>query len=141
MSELYLADTSCWHWARQPAPRAALEAELRRGTVATCAMIDAELMVSARGPRDAEDMTLERRTLHWLSTPDEVWDEMLTTQRALVNTGRHRSVKLPDLIVAAVARRHNAIVLHCDHDYDAIAEVTQQSMRWLLPPDQLSPRR
>jgi predicted nucleic acid-binding protein len=130
--ELLLADTSAWHWARDPRARAALQAELVRGTVATCAIVDAELMVSARGPQDADALAAERRALRWLSTPDDVWDTVLRTQRALVDSARHRSVKLPDLIIAAVAHRHGATVLHYDGDYEAIAEITGQPTRWLV---------
>lgn len=131
-SELYLADTSVWHWARNPTARRALQAELDRGVVATCAIVDAELAVSARSPQDADDLAAERRALRWLTTPDEVWDTVLATQRALVDSARHRSVKIPDLIIAGVAQRHRATVLHYDADYDAIAEVTKQPVRWLV---------
>lgn len=129
---LYLADTSVWHWARDPTARQALQLELDRGLVATCAIVDAELMVSARHSRDADELAAERRALHWLSAPDEVWDTVLTTQRALVDTAKHRSVKIPDLVVAAVAQRHRATVLHYDSDYDAIAEVTGQPTKWIV---------
>jgi predicted nucleic acid-binding protein len=129
---LYLADTSVWHWARNPTARQALQLELDRGVVATCAIIDAELAVSARGPRDADELAAERRALHWLSTPDDVWDAVLTIQRALVDTAKHRSVKIPDLVIAAVAHRHRATVLHYDSDYDAIAEVTGQPTKWIV---------
>lgn len=83
-------------------------------------------------------MAEERRALRWLPSPDEIWDDVLTTQLALVKESLHRSVKLPDLIIAAVARRHEATVLHYDHDYDAIAAVTEQSMRWLVQPGTLT---
>ncbi|MGH3656412.1 MAG: PIN domain nuclease [Micromonosporaceae bacterium] len=132
-SGLLLADTSVWHWARHADARDALQPVLTRGIVATCAIVDAELMVSARGPGDADDMAAERRALHWLTTPDDVWDTVLATQRALVDSSRHRTVKIPDLIIAAVGQRHGATVLHYDADYDAIAEITEQSTRWLAP--------
>lgn len=135
---LYLADTSVWHWARLAAARSALQGGLDAGNVATCAIVDAELMVSARGPADADAMTAERRALRWLPTPDDVWDRVLTTQRELVETSRHRMVKIPDLIIAAVAQRHGATVLHYDSDYDAIAEITGQPVRWLLPQGSLT---
>ncbi|MEZ0365486.1 PIN domain nuclease [Mycobacterium sp. pUA109] len=135
---MYLADTSVWHWARHPAARAALQDELDRGTVATCAIIDAELIVSARNEREAAEITEDRRALHWLPSPDEIWDEVLATQMSLVAKSLHRSVKLPDLVIAAVARRNSATVLHYDHDYDAIGEVTNQPMQWLVPPGSLA---
>lgn len=129
---MLLADTSCWHWARHPKARAALQRELDRGIIATCAIADAELMVSARSPADADSLTEERRALCWLTTPDDIWDDVLAVQRSLVDSARHRMVKLPDLIIAAVARRHGATVLHYDADYDAIAKITRQPTRWLV---------
>lgn len=138
MSRLYLADTTVWHWARHAVARAALQDELDRGTVATCAIIDAELTVSARSEREAIEIAEDRRALHWLPSPDEIWDDVLATQLALVKESLHRSVKLPDLIIAAVARRHEATVLHYHHDYDAIAAVTKQPMRWLVLPGALT---
>lgn len=62
----------------------------------------------------------------------------LTTQRVLVDSSRHRMVKIPDLIIAAVAQRHGATVLHYDSDYEAIAGVTGQPVRWLVPPGTLT---
>lgn len=132
-SGLLLADTSTWHWARRPAARAALQVELNAGTIATCAIIDAELLVSARSPADAAGLLAERRALHWLTTPDDVWDSVLATEQALVDSSRHRMVKIPDLIIAGVALRRGATVLHCDSDFDAIAEITGQPTRWLVP--------
>jgi predicted nucleic acid-binding protein len=114
-----------------------MQAQLDRGAVATCAIIDAELIVSARSEREAQEMTDERRALRWLPTPDDIWDQVLAAQLALVKTSQHRSVKLPDLIIAAVGQRHAATVLHYDHDYDTIAKVTGQPTRWLVAPGSL----
>jgi len=83
-------------------------------------------MVSARGPDDADALAAERRALQWLPNPDEVWDTVLGTQRALVDSSRHRMVKFLDLIIAAVAQRHGATVLHYDSAYVAIAAITGQ---------------
>jgi hypothetical protein len=47
--------------------------------------------------------------------------------------GRVRAVGLPDLLVAAVAEREHVTVLHYDANYDLIAEVTRQSVRWIVP--------
>jgi len=74
-----------------------------------------------------------RGDTRWLPTPDDVWDTVLETQRALVDSSRHRMVKIPDLIIAAVAQHHGATVLHYDSDYGAIAEITGQPVRWLVP--------
>jgi predicted nucleic acid-binding protein len=44
-----------------------------------------------------------------------------------------RGVKLPDLLVAATAERHDVTVLHYDHDFDLIADVTGQRVEWIVP--------
>lgn len=47
--------------------------------------------------------------------------------------GTHRR-PIPDLLVAATALEHDATVLHYDRDFDLIAEVTDLSARWIIPP-------
>jgi predicted nucleic acid-binding protein len=36
-----------------------------------------------------------------------------------------------DLLIAAIAKIHGAVVLHYDRHFDAIARVTGQPMEWL----------
>jgi predicted nucleic acid-binding protein len=55
--------------------------------------------------------------------------EQLSAQR-----GAHqRSVKHPDLLIAAAAESAGIAVVHYDEDYDRIAEITDQPTRWLAP--------
>jgi predicted nucleic acid-binding protein len=44
-------------------------------------------------------------------------------------------VAIPDLVVAAVAEIAGLKVLHYDHDFDLIADVTGQPMEWVVPPE------
>ena len=48
--------------------------------------------------------------------------------------GHQRSVRLVDLIVAAVAERHQYPLAHVDRDYDRIAGFTGQRTRWVAIP-------
>lgn len=54
--------------------------------------------------------------------------------------GRHpevRAVLLPLLergLIAATAERYGVTVLHYDGDFDTIAAVTDQPVRWVVPP-------
>ena len=57
----------------------------------------------------------------------------LITQRLLAARGQHRR-PLPDLIISAAAAEHDATVLHYDHAFDLIAEVTGQPTRWIVAP-------
>jgi len=47
--------------------------------------------------------------------------------------GRVRAVGLPDLLIAAVAEREHVTVLHYDGDYELIAHVTAQPVKWVVP--------
>ncbi|MGH3527303.1 MAG: PIN domain-containing protein, partial [Pseudonocardiaceae bacterium] len=74
------------------------------------------------------------RGLERLPTPDEVWDRAVEVHAALAERGQHRAVAIPDLIIAAVAERHDLPVLHYDRDFEVIAEVTGQPVEWVVPP-------
>jgi len=56
-------------------------------------------------------------------------------QRKLSKVGglRHRSVKIPDLLIAATAEAAGATLWHYDEDYDRIAHVTGQPTEWVAP--------
>lgn len=64
---------------------------------------------------------------------DRAWD----VQSLLVERGQHRGIALPDLLVAACAERLGLTVVHCDSDFDLIAEVTGQPVRWAVDRDLL----
>jgi predicted nucleic acid-binding protein len=66
-------------------------------------------------------------------TQDEVWDRAAGVQSTLVVKGSWRAVSVVDLVIAAVAERHGAVVLHYDHDFDLIAAVTGQPTQWVVP--------
>lgn len=68
-----------------------------------------------------------------LPTPDEAWDRAAQVQGLLVESGNWRALSVADLVIAAVAERQHAVVLHYDGDYDMIAAVTGQPTRWVVP--------
>jgi predicted nucleic acid-binding protein len=57
----------------------------------------------------------------------------IEVQGLLAQGGQHRSVSIPDLLVAATAERHGPTVLHYDDDYDRIAVITGQKAEWIVP--------
>jgi hypothetical protein len=57
----------------------------------------------------------------------------MTETFCAASAGLIRPVGLPDLLVAAVAARERVTVLHYDADYDLIAKVTGQPVRWVVP--------
>lgn len=69
------------------------------------------------------------RGFDWFPTPDECWDRAAEVQSLLVERGNWRTLSVADLIIAAVAERDHATVLH----YDMIAAVTGQPTKWVVP--------
>ena len=64
-----------------------------------------------------------------------MWRRALQVQALLAEQGalHHRSVKIPDLLVAASAEAAGDVVLHYDEDFDRIAAVTGQPTEWVVP--------
>lgn len=78
-------------------------------------------------------MAVERQALEWLPITDDVCARACEVQGRFAELNKHRSIPLPDLLIAAVAERHSATVLHYDADFDTIAAVTGQSTKWIVP--------
>jgi predicted nucleic acid-binding protein len=52
-------------------------------------------------------------------------------QLELAQRGQHRAPSVPDLIIAAIAENARLTVLHVDHDFELIADVTGQPIELL----------
>lgn len=131
---LLLADTSAWHHSSAPKVAALWRRNLEEDRIATSAPVRLEVLFSARSSRDY-DLTAQRLdALHELPCGEEAFARSLQVQRALAEKKalHHRSVKVPDLLIAAVAEIAGATVWHYDSDYDRIAEVTGQAMQWIV---------
>jgi predicted nucleic acid-binding protein len=133
MTAQYLIDKSALARYPRPAVRAVLEPLHTAGLLAVSGAVEVEVLHSARSKADAERIRDEMRGFDWLATPDEVWDRALEVQTRLVGTGTWRPVSMADLVIAATAERHGAVVLHYDGDFDMIAAVTGQPTRWVVP--------
>jgi len=96
---------------------------LEGGAVATCSVVDLEILHSARSAADYEEVVSELAGLEHVPLSQEVFDRALDIQRRLAATGHHR-VPIPDLLIAAAALEHDLAVLHYDADFEAISSVT-----------------
>jgi len=72
---------------------------------------------------------------HPIASDASTFRRALEVQRRLAHSGglHHRSVKIPDLLIAAAAEAAQATVLHYDEDYDRIAAITGQPVQWIAP--------
>ncbi|MEU5024364.1 PIN domain nuclease [Streptomyces milbemycinicus] len=133
MTDRYLIDKSALARYPKPSVRAVIEPLHNAGLLAVCGAVELEVLHSARSKSDAERIRDEMRGFDWLPTPDEAWDRALDVQTQLIAAGNWKALSVSDLVIAATAERHSAIVLHYDGDYDMIAAVTGQPTRWVVP--------
>lgn len=124
-SPIYLIDKSAHELARRS--EAVQTQILALGDrAATCQMIELEILYSARNAADYERLR-RGQALRWLDTTSACLDRALEVQRELAERGQHR-LPIPDLVIAATAEVHGAVVLHNDHDFETIAAVTGQAV-------------
>ena len=73
------------------------------------------------------------RAARVLETTPVDWSRALAVhrQQAASGAGHQRSVRLVDLIIAAVAERAGLAVVHIDEDYERITAITGQATRRL----------
>jgi predicted nucleic acid-binding protein len=129
-----VADTSALARMRHAPVDAVIGPPIEAGLVATCAVIELEVLWSTRSVAEYDDYRSDRAAaFEWLSIEDVDGRRAIDVQRALWAAGKMRSVPLTDLLIAAVAERHRVTLLHYDCDYDNIAEVTGQRVEWVVP--------
>lgn len=105
------------------------------GRIATCDQVALELLYSARDHCEFHSRRGQLSALPQGPIDAEQWTRGLDVLEHLAALGplHHRQVKLPDLLIAAAAEAAGMEVLHHDRDYDMIAAVTGQPVRWIAP--------
>lgn len=130
---VFLVDKSAYEQQRHSAlADEMLVALALEGQLAVCDVVALEILYSTRGPTDYALRKDALRALTWVPTDERVGEIALATQERLAAQGHHRR-PIPDLLIAAAAQVNGATVLHYDKDFDLIAEVTGQPMRWIVP--------
>ncbi len=131
---VYLADKSALtRRETRPEVREIVEPLLLAGRIATCGIVDLELLFSARSPAVYSELTSALRALPRAPVTEAVVDRALAVQALLAKKSQHRAVPLPDLLVAACAESAGLTVLHYDADFERIAALTGQSIQWVMP--------
>jgi predicted nucleic acid-binding protein len=133
---LFLLDKSAHELARRhPDARRTFETMAVTGMLATCAIVELEILNAARNPVDHRRLkTYLRQQRVWLETTDDTLSAAVDLQEAILAAGMHRK-PIPDLIIAAVAQAHHAVLVHHDRDFDDIATVAADlRTRWIVSP-------
>jgi predicted nucleic acid-binding protein len=113
--------------------REILEPLLIAGEIATCGIVDLELLYSARDRATYRALVEALRGMPRVPLDEVSVDRALSVQAMLAERSQHRAVPLPDLLVAACAEGAGLTVLHYDADFDRIAELTGQPTQWIVP--------
>jgi predicted nucleic acid-binding protein len=113
---------------------ATLRSRIDGGQVAVAAVTWLEIGYAAESLTDheADQLPVLGRLQLVYGTPRSE-RRAIEVQRMLMADSQHRGVKIPDLLVAAIAETEGLIVLHYDADFDRIAAVTDQPSEWVVP--------
>jgi predicted nucleic acid-binding protein len=134
LKPLFLVDNSALARMHLEPVRSVLQPMLLHRRVATCAVIDLEVLYSARTFEAYRTELTWRRSMYTdLPITPEVCDRAVAVQYMLAQRSQHRGAGVPDLLIAACAETHSVTVLHYDADFDLIAATTGQPTRWVVP--------
>ncbi len=122
---MILIDTSSWiHMLRprgESAVRQRVITALASGQACWCPLVQLELWNGARGERERAVIQEFSNALTELAIDDSVWTEAFD----LARRARARGVTVPaaDLVIAACARRHGAVLETADRDFTLLASI------------------
>lgn len=130
----HLLDKSAFERWQQPAVARRLDELHGLGVLATCSVIDLEVLYSARTAEEHRTIREQRAATYDLLPLDQpTFERAVEVQGLLADRGHHRAASIPDLIIAAAAERAGLTVLHYDSDFETIATVTGQPTEWVAP--------
>ncbi len=128
----YLADKSAIVHLGKPVVAARLVPLILAGDVATCGVVELEVLYSARSEKDLLATRQERELAYpRVAMTEGDFARAEDVLALLAKRGHHRAVSLPDLLIAAVAERAGLTVLHYDADFDIVSAVTHQPVEWV----------
>lgn len=136
---LYLVDTSAFARIEQRPVREVIAGLVADHAAATCVTVDLEAGYSGRNEDDVRSIAQRRRAYYRvLPITEFIAERARDVQVRMAARGQHRAAGVVDLLTAAVAEHHGAIVLHYDADFEHIAATTGQPHAWVVPRGSIS---
>lgn len=129
----HLIDKSAWARLHHLAVIEKWQAEVTSGRVAVTGIGMLEVLISSTSTRDFAEGRFELMGMPRVAITEQIIERAIEVQGQMVGRGTHRAPSPADLILAACAEANGLSVLHYDHDFDLIADVTEQSMEWVVP--------
>jgi predicted nucleic acid-binding protein len=125
-----------WIWVRDrrfPGLAEWFNAEVRSGRVLVCDLVVLELVRLAPNQPRARELEARLAAFDTVSMPQRLWSRAREVQLLMAESGDHRRVPPPDLLIAATAEEAGVPLVHYDRDYERIAAVTAQTHHWFVP--------
>lgn len=130
-----LVDTSLWiDFTRSRSPRALkqfIAPYVLDPTAHLAEPVRFEVLRAATG-REARQLQAQFASLPLLTTPENLWQRAIDLGQACRQIGR--TLLSLDLLIAAVALHHNAVLVTFDADFEAIASVSALRLNRLTRP-------
>lgn len=131
-ARLYLVDTSAAARSRHVEVARVLERLVVDRAAATCVTLDLEAGYSGRDAAGVLAIGTRRRERYVvLPLSEQIADRAREVQLRMAQRGHHRAAGAFDLLTAAVAEHHGAVLLHYDADFEHIAATTGQPHLWV----------
>jgi predicted nucleic acid-binding protein len=132
--QLYLIDTSAHARINQEKVRNIIAGLIADRAAATCVTVDLEAGYSGRDVTDVRAIAQRRKALYVpLPISEAIAERARDVQVRMAARGHHRAAGVIDLLTAAVAEHHGAVILHYDADFEHIAATTGQPHMWIAP--------
>lgn len=126
-------DNSVWHRLSKRGVLHALES-IENVTIVTATPQVLEYCHSARNPSEYTFALRGMTSFDRLPLDDERHGIALGFQRALWHDGKVRGAGAIDILIAAIAHRHRAVVVHYDKNFATIARAAPSFRhRWIVP--------
>jgi predicted nucleic acid-binding protein len=134
LGQLYLIDTSAHVRSQHAVILNVIAGLIADRAAATCMTVDLEAGYSGRDLADVRMIAQRRKELYVVLPISEVTaDRARDVQVRMAARGHHRASGVIDLLTAAVAEHHGAVILHYDADFEHIAATTGQPHAWIVP--------
>ncbi|NJP99040.1 PIN domain nuclease [Streptomyces zingiberis] len=114
MQDRYLIDKSALARWTKPSVKEVLKPLHERDLLAVCRPTEYEMIHSARDSSEATRISTWLHAFDYLPCDDDSFTRALAIQRHALNSGFHRALSLPGLLIAATAERHRRTVLPYD---------------------------
>ncbi len=132
----WIADTSAWARAQNPAVAPQWEAAALAGELIACPVITLELLYDAPDRDHVNALAAAIADLREAPITRSVTNAAIRAMQDLAARGApgaHR-VRVPDVLVAAAAAERGFAILHYDHHFDKLATVLSFTSQWVAEP-------